>query len=49
MAIQQAWSKILPIIRERGYQPDNRAMFERYTGDMTQNEYCEICIPVKPI
>ncbi|WP_282942161.1 GyrI-like domain-containing protein [Paenibacillus sp. RC67] len=48
-AIQHAWVEIFPTLQNSGYQIDNKPIFERYTGDMINNEYCELCVPVKPL
>jgi DNA gyrase inhibitor len=45
--IQKAWSEIYPALQNSGYQIDNKPIFERYTGNLIYNDYCEICIPVK--
>ncbi|PLR76240.1 DNA gyrase inhibitor [Bacillus sp. V3-13] len=47
--IQKAWAEIFPALQNSGYQIDNKPIFERYTGDMIYNDYCEICVPVKPL
>lgn len=47
--IQKAWVEIFPYLQKSGYKIDNRPIFERYTGDMIDIDYCEICIPVKPL
>lgn len=47
--IQKAWTEIFPYLQNSGYQIDNKAIFERYIGDMIFNDYCEICIPIKPV
>lgn len=47
--IQKAWNEIFPTLESSGYQMDNKPIFERYTGDMINNDYCEICVPVKPL
>jgi DNA gyrase inhibitor len=47
--IQKAWAEIFPILQNSGYPIDNKPIFERYTGDMIYNDYCEICVPVKPL
>lgn len=47
--IQKAWSEIFPTLQNSGYQIDNKPIFERYTIDMINNHYCEICVPVKPL
>ncbi|SEC04061.1 GyrI-like domain-containing protein [Paenibacillus sp. GP183] len=46
--IQKAWAEIFPALQNSGYQIDNKPIFERYNGDMIYNDYCEICVPVKP-
>lgn len=46
--IQKAYAEIFPSIQRFGYQIDNKPILERYTGDMVNNPYCEICVPVKP-
>lgn len=47
--IQKAWAEILSTIQNSEYQIDNKPILERYTGDMINNGYCEICVPVKPL
>ncbi|MEK4512021.1 AraC family transcriptional regulator [Paenibacillus sp. FSL K6-2524] len=47
--IQKAWTEIFPYLQTSGYQIDNKAIFERYIGDMIFNDYCEICIPILPV
>lgn len=47
--IQKAWTEIFPYLKNNGYQIDNKAIFERYIGDMIFNDYCEICIPIQPV
>lgn len=47
--IQKAWSEIFLSLQSSGYQIDNKPILERYTGDMINNDFCEICVPVKPI
>nr|WP_237741334.1 hypothetical protein [Bacillus bingmayongensis] len=32
-----------------GYQLDNKPIMEKYIGDMINNPYCEICVPIKPL
>lgn len=44
--IQKAWTEVIPYIRDKGYQMDNRPVIERYTGEMITNHLCEICIPI---
>lgn len=46
--IQKAYAEIFPQLQSNGYQIDNKPIMERYIGDMINNPYCEICVPVKP-
>ena len=45
--IQKAYADIFPALQSNGYQIDNKPILERYTGNMVNNHYCEICVPVK--
>ncbi|MGM7635218.1 AraC family transcriptional regulator [Bacillus sp. Hm123] len=45
--LQKAWSEIFYELSHRGYQIDERPIFERYIGEMISNHYCEICVPIK--
>ncbi|RLL43680.1 DNA gyrase inhibitor [Oceanobacillus piezotolerans] len=45
--MQKAYADIFPLLRNNGYQIDNRPIMERYTVDMVNNHYCEICVPVR--
>ena len=47
--IQKAWPEIFSTIQNSEYKIDNKPILERYTGDMINNGYCEICVPVKPL
>ncbi|MGG2066827.1 AraC family transcriptional regulator [Bacillus sp. S14(2024)] len=47
--IQKAWAEIFPALHSHGYQIDNKPILERYTAEMINNHYCEICVPVKPL
>jgi len=47
--IQKAYADIYPTLQSNGYQMDNKPILERYTGDVINNPYCEICVPVKPL
>jgi len=47
--IQKAYAHIFSTIQSNGYLIDNKPILERYTEDMVNNHYCEICIPVKPL
>lgn len=46
-AIQHAWQQIFGAIQLSDYQMDNRPILEKYSGDMTIQENCEICVPIK--
>ncbi|WP_179215974.1 GyrI-like domain-containing protein [Paenibacillus sp. MY03] len=46
-AIQHAWQRIFGAIQLSEYQMDNRPILEKYSGDMTMQENCEICDPIK--
>lgn len=46
--IQKAWTDIFPALQNSGYKMDRRPVIEKYMGDMTRNEFCEICVPVQP-
>lgn len=48
-AVQEAWSEIFRYIQDIGYRMDNKPILERYIGDMTSNEYCELCVPIVPL
>lgn len=45
--IQKAYADIFPFLQSNGYQIDNKPILEKYTGDMINNPYCEICVPIK--
>ncbi|MGE8207641.1 AraC family transcriptional regulator [Heyndrickxia sp. NPDC080065] len=45
--IQKAYTDIFPSLQSNGYQIDNKPIMERYTVDMVNNHYCEICVPVE--
>ncbi|MBA4535967.1 GyrI-like domain-containing protein [Bacillus aquiflavi] len=45
--IQKAYADIFPSLQSNGYKIDHKPIFERYIGDMINNPYCEICVPVK--
>ncbi|PDY44424.1 DNA gyrase inhibitor [Bacillus pseudomycoides] len=47
--IQKAYADIFPSLQSNGYQIDNKPILERYAGDMINNPYCEICVPIKPL
>lgn len=52
-AIGKAWQDIFTSwLPESGYQIDHRPAFERYSnqaGNSMGPEFCEICIPIKPL
>ncbi|MEK3913117.1 GyrI-like domain-containing protein [Paenibacillus sp. FSL H7-0331] len=45
--IQKAWNEIFPALHNRGYQIDNKPILEKYTGEMVNQDFCEICVPVQ--
>ncbi|MFC5703289.1 GyrI-like domain-containing protein [Cohnella faecalis] len=45
--IQKAWNEIFAYLQNSGYQIDNKPIIERYTGVMINNDFCEICVPIK--
>ncbi len=45
--IQQAWDEIFTELLNSGYQIDDRPIFERYSIELVEQDYCEICVPVK--
>ncbi|MBM4764729.1 GyrI-like domain-containing protein [Bacillus sp. B15-48] len=45
--IQKAYANIFPSLQCSGYQIENKPIMEKYVGDMVNNPYCEICVPVK--
>lgn len=47
--IQKAWAEIFPALQSSGYQIDNKPVLERYAGTMVNNDFCEICVPVKAL
>ncbi|WP_025692098.1 AraC family transcriptional regulator [Paenibacillus zanthoxyli] len=44
--VQKAWTEIIPALQNSGYQMDHKPIIERYTGDMINHHFCEICVPV---
>ena len=46
-AIQNAWREIFPALQHSGYQLDHKPIIERYTKEMLDIHFCELCIPVK--
>jgi DNA gyrase inhibitor len=47
--IQKAWSKLFSELPNKGYELDERLIFERYMGEMVNDNYCEICVPIKSL
>jgi len=47
--IQKAWTEIFPALQNGGYRMDNKPILERYTGEMLNAGYCEICVPIKAL
>lgn len=45
--IQKAWGEIFIDLKQKGYIIDNKPTMERYSKDMIDNGYCEICLPIK--
>lgn len=47
--IQKAYSDIFTSLHSSEYQLDNKPIMEKYVSDMTDNPFCEICVPIKPL
>lgn len=45
--IQEAYSNIFSSLQSNEYQLDNKPIMEKYNGDMINNPYCEIWVPIK--
>lgn len=45
--IQAAWAEIFPTLHKMGFHIDNKPILEKYTGNMANNDFCEICVPIK--
>ncbi len=46
--VKKAWSDIFSELINRGYTFDeSRPILERYVFEMVNNQYCEICVPIK--
>jgi DNA gyrase inhibitor GyrI len=39
--------EILPKIIKEGYKIANRPIIERYSSEMVENGFCEICVHIK--
>lgn len=44
--IQKAWAEINQLFQDSGYQMDSKPIIERYTIEMINNHFCELCVPV---
>ncbi|MFD1739198.1 GyrI-like domain-containing protein [Bacillus salitolerans] len=44
--VHKAYAEIFSTLQSTGYQMSNKPILERYTGDLVNNPFCEICIPV---
>lgn len=47
--MKQAWTEIFPYLQSNGCIMDNKPIMERYAGDLLLLDFCEICVPVKPL
>jgi DNA gyrase inhibitor len=45
--IQRAWAGLFPALHRMGYSIDSKPILEKYNGNMANNDYCEICVPIK--
>ncbi|MNO32144.1 DNA gyrase inhibitor [compost metagenome] len=46
-AVQKAWDDIFMEVKRRGFSLDEtRPILERYTVELINRHYCEICVPV---
>ncbi|SET91092.1 GyrI-like domain-containing protein [Paenibacillus sp. NFR01] len=45
--VRQAWAEIFPALQDRGFEPEDRPVMERYRGELLRKHQCEICVPVK--
>lgn len=46
--IHKAYTDIFPSLISSGYQVDNKPILEKYSGNVINAPFCEICVPVKP-
>ncbi len=46
--IQKAWATIFSDLLNKGYEIDSKPIFERYSGEANDIDYCDICVPIKP-
>ncbi|NOV02507.1 AraC family transcriptional regulator [Paenibacillus planticolens] len=44
--VQKAWAEIFPALQSGGYRIADKPIVERYTGDLLDTEFCEICVPL---
>ncbi|WP_411170047.1 GyrI-like domain-containing protein [Clostridium sp. MB05] len=47
--IKKAWKEIFINLENAGYKIDNKPTIERYSNDMVNKGYCEICVPIKKL
>jgi DNA gyrase inhibitor GyrI len=46
-AVKKVWTEIFPELINQGYQYDKtKPILERYSSEMVNNHYCEICVPI---
>ncbi|RDY27748.1 DNA gyrase inhibitor [Romboutsia weinsteinii] len=45
--VKKAWGEIFNDLQQKGYIIDNKPTIERYSKEMIDNEFCEICVPIK--
>ncbi|MFC0213640.1 GyrI-like domain-containing protein [Paenibacillus chartarius] len=45
--MQRAWAELLSAVHHNEFRIDNKPIIEKYTGEMLNNDLCEICIPIK--
>ncbi len=44
--VQRAWTHIGTFLENTQYQIDNKPVVERYSFEMINNGYCELCVPI---
>ncbi len=47
--MERAWNEIFTFTKENRYRIDDKPILERYTTNMVNKQYCEICVPIKPL
>lgn len=45
--IQEAYAQLFNVLQLHRYEIDNKPIIERYSGDVLDTPYCEICVPIK--